>query len=52
MSRACIVASLLFATALVVIGADDDGDVLVLDADNFDREVKTSFCQEMNTPCS
>jgi hypothetical protein len=40
MSRSILFASLLFATALVVAGAGDDGDVLVLDADNFDREVK------------
>ena len=44
MSKALLVASLLLATALIVSSADDDGDVLVLDADNFDREVGTSWC--------
>ncbi len=41
MSKTLLVASLLLATALIVARADDDGDVLVLDADNFDREVDT-----------
>jgi hypothetical protein len=43
MSRAFIT-SLLLAAAFVVVSAGDDGDVLVLDADNFDREVTYHLC--------
>ena len=48
MSRAFIT-SLLLAAAFVVVSAGDDGDVLVLDADNFDREVTPSFCEHRRT---
>ena len=35
--------ALLLAAALVLVRAADDGDVLVLDADNFDVEVLLYF---------